>query len=145
MKLSPRRRRFAHEYVKNGFNGVQAIYAAGYNQGYESACVEASRLLRNAKVKAIVEDSLKKAQMSADEVLDELAVVARTETKIDGAQKLKALELLGKGHKLFTDKVEHNVVDGLVSKLQPELPDVSAEDLHAFLVENIQQISDKVQ
>lgn len=105
-KLSPRRRKFVHEYVKNGFNGVQAIYAAGYKSGYNSACTEAWRLLRNAEVSKAVEDHIKKSQMSAEDVLNELSEVARAEVDIDASQKMKALELVGKYHKLFTDRVE---------------------------------------
>ena len=106
--LPPRRRKFATEYVKNGFNGVQAVYAAGYKQGYNSACVEASRLLRNAKVIEYVEESLKNSKMGADEVLERLAEIARKDAKFSGSDVVKANELLGKGHKLFTEKVEHS-------------------------------------
>ncbi len=109
-RLSPRHRKFAHEYVKNGFVGVQAIMSAGYNMGYNAACVEASRLLRKPKVQQMVDDHIKRHKMSADEVAEELSEVAQTKTPIDATQKLKALELLTKVHGLITNKSEitHN-------------------------------------
>lgn len=45
-------------------------------------------------------------KMSADEVLERLTKVARTDADFKGSDVVKAAELLGKGHKLFTDKVE---------------------------------------
>ena len=77
--MNARRRKFAHEYVKNGFNGVQAVFAAGYNQDYDSACVEASRLLRNAKVRSVVEKHLEKSEMDASEVIERLSDIARAD------------------------------------------------------------------
>lgn len=112
-----RHRKFLANYILLAGNGVQAVYAAGYKQGYDSACVTASRLLRNAKVSQELEKHVLKAQMSADDVLTELADVAQIETKLDGNQKLKALELLGKFHKLFTDKLETTSTEDSTSKL----------------------------
>ena len=37
--------------------------------------------------------------------------------KVKGASVLGALELLGKYHKMFTDKVEHDMSDELIRKL----------------------------
>lgn len=50
---------------------------------------------------------MKKAKISADEVLEELSSIARAPVeKYTESAKLKALELSGKAHKLFTDKLE---------------------------------------
>jgi len=106
VRLAPRRRKFAAEYVKNGFNGVQAIAAAGYSMGYNAACVEASRLLRNPKVYAKVEEHIAKSKMDADEVAKEIASVARTKTPISGPDKMKALDLLTKINGMITQKIE---------------------------------------
>ncbi len=64
-----------------------------------------------------------KSKMSANDVIETLTEVANEKTEIDGAQKLKALELLGKFHKLFTDKVETSqgepdIALALVDKIQ---------------------------
>lgn len=104
--MSSRPRKFAAEYVRNGFNGVQAAISAGYTSNYNAACVQASVLLRNPKVAKSVEDHIKSAGMSAVEVLQRLTDIARTDTDFKGSDVVKAVELLGKGHKLFTDRVE---------------------------------------
>jgi len=109
-RLHYRHRQFLANYILLAGNGVQAVYAAGYKQGYDSACVTASRLLRNAKVASELEKHANKAAMSADSVISELSGIAQVDTPIDGNQRLKALELLGKFHKLFVDRSESSVV-----------------------------------
>jgi phage terminase small subunit len=75
--LTARRRAFAYEYLRDR-NGTQAAIRAGYAES--GAHVEASRLLRNPKVQAIIEDgerrSAIRAQIDADYVLDGAIEVA---------------------------------------------------------------------
>lgn len=151
--LSPRRRKFASEYVKNGFNGVQAVFAAGYKQGYDSACTEAWRLLRNAEVKRHVEEHLQASKISADEVLEELSKLARakiSDDKITESGKLKALELSGKAHKLFTDKVEttdttKSPAQALVEMVAAQnLPPITLEQAEKIMAASIQRASSKL-
>jgi len=118
MKLAPRHRKFASEYVKSGFNGVQAVYAAGYKQGYDAARVTASRLLTKANVQHMVDEHIKKSKMSADEVLEELSSVAKSNPTIDGNQKMKALEMLAKAHNLVDKRAEQPRSDNYNSLLQ---------------------------
>lgn len=70
---------FALEYIRNGGNGTQAAISAGYAKG--SAHVAASRLISDVKIAARVDNlrrsKLKALHMGADEVLAELAKVAR--------------------------------------------------------------------
>ncbi len=106
VRLAPRQRKFAHEYVKNGFNGVQAVLAAGYQMGYNAACVQSSRLLRKAKIEMAVEEHIKKSKMSADEVIEELSSVAKSDTQISEQSKMKALEMLAKAHNLVDKRAE---------------------------------------
>ncbi len=106
VRLAPRQRKFAHEYVKNGFNGVQAVLAAGYQMGYNAACVQSSRLLRKAKIEMAVEEHIKKSKMSADEVIEELSSVAKSDTSISEQSKMKALEMLAKAHNLVDKRAE---------------------------------------
>ncbi len=106
VRLAPRQRKFAAEYVKNGFNGVQAIFAAGYQMNYDAACVQSSRLLRKTKVIAQVEEHILKTKMDADEVAKEIASVARTKTPVDASAKMKALDLLTKINGMITQKIE---------------------------------------
>jgi phage terminase small subunit len=76
-RLTARRRAFAYEYLRDR-NGTQAAIRAGYAES--GAHVEASRLLRNPKVQAIIEDgerrSAIRAQIDADYVLDGAIEVA---------------------------------------------------------------------
>lgn len=103
--LNVRRRKFVSSYLNNGFNGVQAAISAGFSDHYPSAQTEAWRLLRNAEIKREINKRLAKV-LTKDEVLERLSDVAEADTKIDGSMRMKALELLGKSHKLFIDKVE---------------------------------------
>lgn len=97
MKGESRQQKFASEYVRNGFNGAQAVIAAGYDVNYNSACVQASRLLRNAKVKQRIKSHLQKAadkaDLTAERVTQEIAKVAYSEVKIIGSDKMKALDM----------------------------------------------------
>ena len=102
--LNARHRKFAHEYVRNGFNGVQAAFVAGYTLNYFAAGVTAHRLLKNVKVMSEIEQHVKKSKLSADNVIERLSDIAQTPTKIDGNHVLKSLELLGKAHKLWDNQ-----------------------------------------
>lgn len=102
-----KQRRFVANYILLGGNGVRAVFASGYRQGYDSARVTASRLLTKPNVINEIEQHAVKAKLKADEVLEELSEIAQTGVeKVTTADKLKALELLGKFHKLFTDRTE---------------------------------------
>ncbi len=118
-------RKFANEYIANGFIGVQAVYAAGYKLGYDSACVRASLLLRNIKVAKMIDDHINKSKMSADEVVEELSAIAKTSTKIDGNQKLKALEMLAKAH---------NIIDRNKEPAQPNRDDQMNSAKRSYII-----------
>ena len=55
MTLTPKQARFVEEYLID-LNGKQAAIRAGYSPG--TAEVQASRLLRNAKVRFALEDAM---------------------------------------------------------------------------------------
>ena len=101
-----RLRLFAAEYVKNGFQAQKAVLSAGFTQNPASAAVIANRLLNDVKCDALIEGYMQDAKMSADEVLERLTKVARSEADVKGSDVVKANELLGKFHKLFVDKIE---------------------------------------
>ena len=75
--LSARRTRFAREYIVHG-NGTRAAIAAGYKPA--CAAQQASRLLRNVKVRAEIEAEKAKIHgkldLSAERVLQEIARLA---------------------------------------------------------------------
>lgn len=95
--LSAKRRKFAHEYVRQNKNGVQAAIAAGYTDNYFAAAVTANRLLKNAKVSEVIEKHMskaaEKADLTAERVTREIAKVAYSEAKIIGSDKMKALDM----------------------------------------------------
>lgn len=126
--LNEKQQRFADEYLVD-LNATQAAIRAGYSE--KTAGAQAARLLKNVKISAYIEEKMdsKKADTiaSADEVMRYLTSVIRGKSRShvlardamgadhivekppDEKERLKAAELMGKRHQLFTDKVK---VDG---------------------------------
>ena len=129
-ELNPRQQKFVEAYLATS-NGTESARLAGYAGSDKALSVQAARLLGNARVREALDarmDSVKEA-MGADEILAELADIARADwrefTQVrygkDGQviaatlqlkDKIKALELLGKNRKLFVEKHEHSGPDG---------------------------------
>ena len=141
-KLTPKRQAFVTAYLRDG-NATQAAIAAGYSA--KTAKSTGSRMLTFADVQEAVGARLEKVGITAERVLEELGKIAfvslsledRAKASDDNLElllsvrvpdKLKALELLGKHLKLFTDKVEHTGKDG-EAILFEQAPDVSALSL----------------
>lgn len=121
-RLSTKQLRFIAAYLGecNG-NASAAALAAGYRSRFS-----ATDLLENPYIRARIDDQLRAESMSAAEVLHHLTDVAASEwrehlriitnpktgdvmdVKMDLTNKVKSLELLGKFHKLFTDKTENS-------------------------------------
>jgi phage terminase small subunit len=124
--LTGKQRKFIDSYLGDArFNATQAARLAGYSGNDVTLGAVGAENLKKPQIAEAIQMRLKEAQMSADEVLSELADVARAdwrefvtikwgkegeklEASLRLADKLKALELVGKAHKLFTDKVEHS-------------------------------------
>lgn len=126
--LNERQQRFADEYLVD-LNATQAAIRAGYSG--KTAGAQAARLLKNVNISAYIEEKMASKQedtiASADEVMryltsvirgksishvlarDELGAERIVEKPPDEKERLKAAELMGRRHKLFTDKVK---VDG---------------------------------
>lgn len=119
-ELTQKQKLFVEYYLANP-NATQAAIKAGYSE--KTAKSQGQRLLTNVDIRALVEKRVETVAMSADEVLKELADIAKAdwqdfiEVKRDKfgdvvevsmrlTDKIKALELVGKHHKLFTDKSE---------------------------------------
>jgi len=130
MAMTKARQIFADEYIKD-LNGTRAYKVAYPNVKKDTvAATNAGRLLRIAEVKAYIDDQLEKmhTERSADaqEVLEYLTSVMRGEQKeqtligmgdlgqeitdieVGAKDRIKAAELLGKRHSLFTDNVNLN-------------------------------------
>lgn len=127
MKLTPKQKKFADYYIAS-LDTKGSYLKAGYNvKNDETAWVNANRLLKNAKVRAYIDEKMLSKDneriASQDEVLEFLTKVQRGEVTeqtplVLGKQfkvidkepsikdRTKAAELLGKRYSLFTDRVE---------------------------------------
>lgn len=132
--ISEKQRRFADYFIETG-NIYQSAIKAGYSETY--AKTHAYKLLENISVKNYIDKRLKELEekrvASATEVmqlltsamrgeLDEEVVVVESigdycsearvvKKKIGLKDRIKAAELIGKRHRLFTNKVQ---VEGIV-------------------------------
>ena len=128
--LNEKQQRFADEYLID-LNATRAAIRAGYSE--KTAAAQAARLLKNVNVSAYIKEKMADQRedtiASADEVMRYLTSVIRgtsrshvlarndlgaeyiLEKPPDEKERLKAAELMGKRHQLFTDKVK---VDGNV-------------------------------
>lgn len=124
-KMTIKQQRFADEYIISG-NATQSAIIAGYSQKY--ANTNASKLLQNTTIKNYIEERLEHldSEKIADqkEILQYLTSILRgeeTEQTLrgvgEGAQvisnievgakdRIKAAELLGKRHAMWTDKMD---------------------------------------
>ena len=124
-KMTAKQKRFCDEYLID-MNATQAAIRAGYSA--KTAYSQGQRMLKNVEVKAYIDEqmALIHSQKTADaqEVMEYLTSVMRGEHKEqvlylvgDGMQsvrnidvsardRLKAAELLGKAHMIFTENVE---------------------------------------
>lgn len=127
-KLTAKKQRFCDEYLIS-FNATQAAIKAGYSE--KTAYSQGQRLLKNVEVKAYLDEQKERihSEKTADakEVMEYLTAVMRGESSSsvlardelgadrviikppDEKEKLKAAELLGKAHMMFTDKVQQEV------------------------------------
>lgn len=133
MRLTEKQKRFADYFVELG-DATESYVRAGYNvKNRDVAKVNASRLLTNANVKSYIDARIaeKDAERIAkqDEILEFLTKVMRGEVQeqfplglgmgeqqlvkkeLDGKDRIKAAELLGKRFGMWLDRQQ---VDGTV-------------------------------
>lgn len=128
--MDERQKRFADYYIELGI-AEQAALKAGYSEKYARG--QSYKLLANVGIKKYIDDRIseKDSQRIAkqDEVLEFLTNVLRgkeqeqfpiglgmgeqklVNKKLDGKDRIKAAELLGKRYAMWTDKQQ---VDGLI-------------------------------
>ena len=152
--LTDKQKKFIEEYLidMNGTRAYRAAYPSVKND--ESAGAAACRLLKNVKVKKVVDpilESLSSDRVATlEEVLAYLTSVMRGESTAevvvveglgdgcsearrlkkspDEKEKLKAAELLGKRYGLFKDKVEVSGLESEKSKLDNLLEQLGGGD-----------------
>ena len=103
MALTEKQTLFVEHYVQC-WNGTKAAEHAGYKGGVATCAVAGSRMLKLNKIQKAIKLRLSESAMPADECLSRLARHARSED----VKAMKALELIGKHHGLFVDKIEHS-------------------------------------
>lgn len=111
MALTDKQQRFVAEYLID-LNATQAAIRAGY--AAKTANREGSRLLSNVDIADAVaagaQKRVQKAEVTAQDVIDGLyrEAIREGEGSSHGA-RVSAWGLLGKYHKLFTDRIEAEV------------------------------------
>ena len=129
MKLNARQKAFCEYYVASG-NATDAAIKAGYSKSYARDRIHI--LMKNIGLSRYIEELMRKAQSeriaSAEEVLQNLTAMMRGEIQeevvvvegegdgvssarimkkqVSAKERIKAAELLGKRHALFTDKTK---------------------------------------
>ena len=102
-KLTEKQKRFCEEYLID-LNATQSALRAGYKNGE----IGRQLITKNNVLKYIEElreNQSKRTEITADKVLEEIGSVAFCDAKIQGRDKVKALELLGQHLGMFTEKV----------------------------------------
>ena len=140
--MTLKQQRFADEYIIDG-NATRAAIKAGYSSKY--ANTNASKLLQNTTIKSYIDERLARLASekiaTQEEVLTYLTSVMRGETQeqtlisigelgqtitdidVGAKDRIKAAELLGKRHRLWTDKVEADVSGTVVFANESDIPD----------------------
>lgn len=133
MKLNVKQQKLVDEYIKTG-NAYQAAINAGYSESY--ARVDVHKVLAKPSIKSAIDERMEELKKEAiadqDEILRYLTSVMRgeitdqelipiqvgrgemeveeLEKRSDTNARTKAAELLGKRYRMWTDKVEAEVV-----------------------------------
>ncbi len=127
-KLTTKQRLFVEAYLLTS-NATESARRAGYKGNDNTLGVVGNENLSKPKIAEMVGKRVEAAAMTADEVLRELADIAKSDwrdhveiqygkdgemlaAKLKLGDKIKALELIGKHHKIFTDKTEHSGPNG---------------------------------
>jgi len=104
MSLNAKQQKFLDEYLVD-FNATEAAKRAGYSGA--SSHTTGWRLLRNAEISENVSMRIELYAMGANERLKVLSDIAREKDE-KTADRLKAIEMLGKLAGDYTEKVEHS-------------------------------------
>jgi phage terminase small subunit len=123
-ELTQKQRLFVEAYIGacNG-NARESARAAGYSGDDNTLSQRAFELMRNPKIAELIGVRVEEAVMRSNEVLSELSAIAKADWQnfleirrdkegetvsatLKLSDKIKSLELLGKYHKLFSDRID---------------------------------------
>lgn len=133
-KLTPKQERFVAEYIID-LNATQAAMRAGYSE--KTAYSQGQRLLKDVEIQALLSKKIanasEKLDLSAERVLRGLFEEATLKGEgASHAARVSAWGLLGKYHKLFTDRIEADIsADVTVTDARGQLESVIARQLAA--------------
>jgi hypothetical protein len=138
--VNTKQQRFVEAYLTTAAgNATKAAEAAGYS--VKTAGQIGSRLLKHVQVRQAIDarsDILaKRADAKADRLIAEVQEVAYTKTDVTERGKMKALELLGRYHKLWQPQHDKGpggitVNIGFINQPTDDLP-VLTIDTHALV------------
>jgi len=131
--LTIKQKKFADEYIISG-NATEAYKKAYTNvKKDETASVNASRMLRNAKVKNYIDERMKEIDKSkiADqqEVMEFLTTTMRDDENAT-KDRLKAAELIGKRHMMWAEK---RMIEAEVNENINPFKDLTTEELRKLI------------
>ena len=107
-KLTEKQKKFCHEYIKD-YNGTQALIRAGYSEKYKFGKTNSmlKKPLVNEYLESLKSKDTQTSRATIDDIISECKTIAFS--TVDGeiiktADKLKALEMLGKYLGLFSER-----------------------------------------
>lgn len=123
-RLTIKQKRFAEEYVKNGYNATQA-YLAVYDCNYDTAKATGYLMLRKTHIKKYIEqlqkEQFESACINAERValkLAEIAFAEKGDTDYNANSQLKALDLLQKQLGIQHQNIKADVSTDIVINIE---------------------------
>ena len=116
-KLTEKQELFVKYYLIN-LNAAESARLAGYSKKscYQIGHENLTKPYISERIQEEMDKRSERVKMTADDVLREIIELMERNKKTDDKLSLDALKLLGKHHKLFTDKIEHSGNVDITSK-----------------------------
>lgn len=123
-RLTAKQKRFAEEYVNNGYNATQAYFSA-YDCNYDTAKNAGYLTLRKPHVKSYIEqlqkEQFENACINAERValkLAEIAFAEKGDNDYNATSQLKALDLLQKQLGIQHQNIKADVSTDIVINIE---------------------------